>query len=331
MKIYLNNGEPIPSGETCYIIAKDGIYLQKNLDLVESITPVDKISFLEEMKTFAKLNIPKIPAKTFSNILEFFKEVYSLYKSEAIVLLFYNKNKKTYRIYVPEQTVSGASLDYKADVTIKDHILIGTIHSHAGMSAFHSGTDVKDEENFDGIHFTIGKVNNKDFFDVCATISINGMRIQVFPEDYVDGLNFTEYTPIFPNMFKPSFTEVNGEKIYSKNVKSSFAYTISETVKFKRKDWLKQVSEKKYTHFSPNQFSLFPGININNREHNTQIIDFHSSFPEVKRETCDFTGICKSCVYRNLKLEEKDIKEVDEKDCKDNFEVDFSNYDFWGW
>ncbi len=35
----------------------------------------------------------------------------------------------------------------------------GTIHSHASASAFHSGTDDKDEEGFDGLHITIGNVD----------------------------------------------------------------------------------------------------------------------------------------------------------------------------
>jgi hypothetical protein len=37
--------------------------------------------------------------------------------------------------------------------------LFGTIHSHANAGAFHSGTDDKDEKQFDGLHITIGNVN----------------------------------------------------------------------------------------------------------------------------------------------------------------------------
>ena len=101
MNVYINDGKNIPAeDETCFIIAKGGIYLKKKLDLIESITPVDKISFLEDLVPFAKLNIPKIPAKIFGSILAFFKEVYVLYKSEAIVLLFYNKSTKKYKIHI---------------------------------------------------------------------------------------------------------------------------------------------------------------------------------------------------------------------------------------
>ena len=202
MNIYINNGVDIPQDETCYIIAKGGIYLKKKLDLIESLTPVDKISLLEDIPTFAKINIPIISTKMFGNILGFFKEVYRLYKSEAIVLLFYNKNKKSYKVFVPEQEVSRASLSYETTKTIKDHILIGSIHSHGSMTAFHSGTDVGDEAKFDGLHLTIGKVD-ETLFDVCGSIAVNGMRVPISPEDYIHGLESREYNKYFPSMFRP--------------------------------------------------------------------------------------------------------------------------------
>jgi len=260
MNIYLNDGTlindegklNIPPDETCYIIAKGGIYLKKKLDLVESLTPVDKISFLEDMPTYASLDIPKIPARQFGSIVGFFRKVESMYKSEAIVLLYYNKSKKTYRIYVPKQEVSGASLSYTGEHTIKDHILIGSIHSHSSRSAFHSGVDVGDEEKFDGIHMTLGKMDNANFFDLCGSIAINALRVPISPEEYVDGLEVREFTNYFPHMFRPSFEEVDGEKIYSKNVKSSSGYDLVQKDGINpywfNKEWLKQVEEKKYSY-----------------------------------------------------------------------------------
>lgn len=40
-----------------------------------------------------------------------------------------------------------------------NYSLFGTIHSHAAVGAFHSGTDDNDEKKFDGLHITIGNVN----------------------------------------------------------------------------------------------------------------------------------------------------------------------------
>jgi len=257
MNIYIHDGkDEIPADETCYIIAKGGIYLKKKLDLVSSLTPVDKISFLEDIPTFAALDIPKIPVKIFGGIVGFFRHIEKLYKSEAIVLLYYNKNKKTYKIYVPEQEVSGASLSYTGEHTIKDYILIGSIHSHSSMSAFHSGTDVGDEAKFDGLHMTLGKMDNEQFFDLCGSIAINGLRVPVAPENYVEGLEVREFTNYFPQMFKPAYQEVEGVKYYTKDVKTSHGYTLfcgdtsENNIYWFNKGWLNQVTEKKYTYMN---------------------------------------------------------------------------------
>ena len=331
MNVYINDGKNIPAeDETCFIIAKGGIYLKKKLDLIESITPVDKISFLEDLVPFAKLNIPKIPAKIFGSILAFFKEVYVLYKSEAIVLLFYNKSTKKYKIHIPEQIVGSASVEYKANMTIKDHILIGTIHSHSSMSAFHSTTDVNDEEKFDGIHITIGKVDNKEIFDVCSSIAVNGMRVPVVPESYIEGIQLTEYTPYFPNMFKPSFITIGEEKIYSKTVKSSSGYVLTESNLdhiYYKKEWLDKVKEKEYKYI-PNQNSFNLRTNIFDSSKFIKISDINDRNEKICTEN---SYICSSCAHRDEKLSMKKMKKIEDKDCKNNFETDYSDYDNHLW
>jgi len=327
MNIYINNGIDIPQDETCYIIAKGGIYLKKKLDLIESLTPVDKISFLEDIPTFAKINIPIISTKMFGNILEFFREVYRLYKSEAIVLLFYNKNKKSYKIFVPEQEVSRASLSYETTKTIKDHILIGSIHSHGSMTAFHSGTDVGDEEKFDGIHFTIGKVD-ETFFDVCGSIAVNGMRVPISPENYINGLESREYTPYFHSMFRPEFNTIEGEKVYKNNVKTCFGYVLNGMEKdfnFNKK-WLNNVKEKTYPVYNYNSFggksryiyknNQLLKIKDDNDDQNNLFTEFNCVDKNEKSNFC----VCKHCIHRDEKLKLEDFENVQEKDLKSNFE-----------
>jgi hypothetical protein len=341
MNIYINNGVDIPEDETCYIIAKGGIYLKKKLDLIESLTPVDKISFLEDIPTFAKINIPLISTKMFGNILGFFKEVYRLYKSEAIVLLFYNKNKKSYKVFVPEQEVSSASLSYDSTKTIKDHILIGSIHSHGSMSAFHSGTDVGDEAKFDGIHLTIGKVN-ETFFDVCGSIAVNGMRVPISPENYINGLESREYTPYFKSMFLPGFEIIDNQKIYKNHVKTSFGYTLNATdedYNFNKK-WLDNVKEKVYPAYNYGSFGnnfryIFENGKLLSPKHDKKQTILFTEINDTCKQKTDFC-VCKTCKHRDEKLKLEDIKETSEKDLKNNFEyemqsVDFLNYDETWW
>jgi len=344
MNIYINDGSiKIPEDETCYIVAKDGIYLQKNLDLVQSLTPVDKISFLEELPSFAKMNIPKIPTKLFANILTFFKEVYKLYKSEAVVLLFYNKSRKSYRIYVPEQEVSGGSVNYKTEKTIKDFNLIGSIHSHASMSAFHSGTDKNDEENFDGIHMTIGKVD-EEFFDICSSIVVNGLRVPILPQDYVENLECREYTNYFPHMFRPAFEFVGLEKFYKNNVKTSYGYTLicdKKDLKFE-KFWLRKVKEKVYKYENFNNIfggGVYKFINgklekVDSEKKTNNIDQIGFGFNDVvscmQENDEKSKNPCKTCIHRNSKLELiKEESEQDPQNLKEenNKEFDFSSFD----
>jgi PRTRC genetic system protein A len=186
--VYLHNGEnPLPEDDICYIIAKDGIYLKKKLGVMDSIAPVKEISILQTIQPTAKMNIPKIPAVEFGKIYEFFKAVYQAHSSESIVLLFFNETTKKYKVIAPHQKVSGAGAEYDRGIVIEGHTMIGTIHSHANFSAFHSGTDVGDEMNFDGLHITIGHVNSHNP-SITACIVANGHRVVVEPEEYVAGI-----------------------------------------------------------------------------------------------------------------------------------------------
>lgn len=186
--IVLNKeGTKIPEDKPCYIIAQNGIFLRKKLGLVDALVPVEKISFLERLDPFGKLNIPKIPVRTFIKILNFFRLVYETHRGESVILLYYNKRRKRFKVDIPKQEVSGARLDYIRDKVYKDYTFIGTIHSHAGFGAFHSSTDDNDEKSIDGIHITVGNVDDIEF-TISASIVINGRRFIYPPVDYIEGV-----------------------------------------------------------------------------------------------------------------------------------------------
>jgi hypothetical protein len=187
-KIHINDGtQPLPDDDVFYIVAKEGIFLKKSMGIMDSIAPVQNISILETIQAAARMNIKKIPGGQFARVIAFFRQVYKEYWGESIVLLFYDEKRRVYKIVPPHQKVTGAACDYNKGITIEGMQMIGTIHSHASMSAFHSGTDDKDEEHFDGLHITIGNVNQEDV-SVTASIVANGHRFVVQPEDYVERL-----------------------------------------------------------------------------------------------------------------------------------------------
>lgn len=192
----LDDKTELPKEGTFYVVARDGIYLSKDTGLIRAMVRVDGISILKELKTKAELRLPKIPSIILAQTLLFFRRVYENYKAEAMVLLYYSKSKNEFMVNAPRQKVGGASVKYEPEGRYEkeSYQLIGTIHSHCDFGAFHSGVDIGDEKNFDGIHITIGKVD-QPYFTTVSTIVVNNNRFPIEIEKAVIGITKVDYTP----------------------------------------------------------------------------------------------------------------------------------------
>lgn len=246
--VHINDGiAEVPKDDILYIIAKEGIFLKKKLGIFESIAPVDQISILQGIDSYAKMYIKPMKGKQFAQIIALFKVVLEKYRGEANIILHYHEENGTYKIEVPSQQVTGASVEYNSLKTFPGYLRIGTIHSHATMGAFHSGTDQSDEIGWDGIHITIGKLN-QEFVDISASIMVNGTRFMIDPCDYVKGLELVEYE-------KPSYRthtiytwDKEVEKLVAKEPekKVGLGYRVKniiiEKVKIPKK-WIKQINK----------------------------------------------------------------------------------------
>jgi PRTRC genetic system protein A len=254
--IAINDGSlELPKDDIVYIIAKEGIFLKKKLDILESIVPVQNISFLQSINTMAKLHIPKIKADTITRVILFFKEIYKLYSSEAIVLIFYNKEKKKFKMIPPFQKVTGGSLEYNRTINEEGYDMIGTIHSHGMMSAFHSGTDQHDEKSFDGLHITIGDLD-EEFVSISTSIVSNGTRFIVETLDYMELKKQVDIDEVEERSYGKIFTwdpetkkMVEKEHTYKvKKYDKRFSPLPSkENISF-NKEWLKRVEKQTYTY-----------------------------------------------------------------------------------
>jgi PRTRC genetic system protein A len=261
-KIVLNDGEtPLPDDPIYYIIAKDGVYLKKSLGIMDSIAPVKNISILKDIQSSARMNITKMPGKWFAKTKAFFAEVYKEYRSEAIVLLFYNEQTGQHKIIPPTQKVAGATCDYDKGITLEGYTMIGTIHSHGSMSAFHSGVDDHDEEHFDGLHITLGNLND-EYPSVSASIVANGFRSIIDPSDYIEDLVLMEETnEVDKKSMKTVYKWVDGERVIDSVTQAPTFYSYYGKTRFDRrydvaiperdkifnKKWMKMVSRGVYT------------------------------------------------------------------------------------
>lgn len=129
----------------------------------------------------------RMPWAQYCEISSFFRLVYQKMKTEATVRLYYQPGSTpetaglgTWSYAVFPQKATGASVvETKNDpeiaaINAEVHgVQVGSMHSHASMTAFQSGTDLSDEQKSDGIHFTLGKMDEKEL-DIHVRIMLKG-------------------------------------------------------------------------------------------------------------------------------------------------------------
>jgi len=146
--------------EPKWIVSKDKVF--EMIDgLFTGHAPVNVPSHTPHMYwTGGKITWPQ-----WCEICTFGQWVYDTHKSEMQCRLVYHEEKQQWKFMVFPQTVSGASTNELPDhpgkqqeaILMKEgYVPTGTLHTHARMSAFQSGTDKSDEQLQNGIHITIG-------------------------------------------------------------------------------------------------------------------------------------------------------------------------------
>ena len=188
----LEKGQKLPETGTFYVVGKNGLFLVKDTGLIRATVPVKGVSFLEQVDLSAQLLLPKLSQELIVRTLLFFRAVYKKHQSEAEVQLHYNSAIGEFMLHCPKQQVSGAGVHYDSKERFEGFQLVGTIHSHAGFGAFHSGIDQSDEKNFDGLHITIGHLN-QPYFTISCSMTVNGQRFTFQPEDVIIGIKKVDW------------------------------------------------------------------------------------------------------------------------------------------
>lgn len=190
----LEEGTKLPENGTYFIVAQDGIYLRKENRFISATVKVEKIARLQKMQKTAQLNLPRLGAEVLARSLLFFRQVYRQHRSEAEIQIHYNPKDGTYYLHCPWQQVSGDGVYYDSSKRFENHLLVGTIHSHADFSAWHSPTDHRDEKHFDGLHITLGHVN-QPYFTFSAEAVVNNNRFPLQPSQVIHGIRKVEWKP----------------------------------------------------------------------------------------------------------------------------------------
>lgn len=131
----------------------------------------------------------KIPFTLLEEIVQFFKEVMTIKKAEqeAMAHILYNQKdaetpNKGYRIAIPNQVVSKASVKYESDHIKPGDIIVLDIHSHNTMGAFFSSTDNSDDKK--GIYYAavVGHLDKKDP-QIISRLNIHDVKKEASIED----------------------------------------------------------------------------------------------------------------------------------------------------
>jgi len=169
-----------------YVLDASGWKLYKRNGVSTALIPVSAVSGLAELETKIQFTADRIPLDLIRRVTAWFKAVYAKYRSEAVGYLYYSAVSGEWQFVPPTQTATGASAKYEEAPKIQNWQIVGTIHSHGSMSAFHSGVDDADEKNFDGVHITVGRVDTVPEYS-CSLV-VQGEREIVDPSCLIDGM-----------------------------------------------------------------------------------------------------------------------------------------------
>jgi len=139
-------------------------------------------------KATIKWDGPKIHPEIWNQILAFFKWTYDQHKSESQVRLYVNHRTQEWTAWAfPQEAGTGMSareLDTEDARTQRQNfsdadgwLYFGTVHHHCSSGAFQSGVDQANEQNQDGLHITVGKMDEKKH-DLHARLYVSGHKFE---------------------------------------------------------------------------------------------------------------------------------------------------------
>lgn len=186
----LRDGDALPAEPTAFVVGRNGMFVKRQTVCFRAVVPAAELPMLASVKPTAEYLLPPIPAECVMQMLLFFRAVYEREHSEAILVISYHARRGTFRLDAPEQRVSSGHIGYDMPRSTEGFVFVGTVHSHGSESAFHSSTDKHDEEKFDGVHLTFGRLDWQ-LVDIVASLAVGGQRYPLPVERVLAGVRKT--------------------------------------------------------------------------------------------------------------------------------------------
>ncbi len=193
-------GTLIHHNEYTFNEAKPAIFKVAKALFGWSVTEVDEDLLqhvgLSPMANHYGFNLPLIPKALLLKVDNFLRLADQKHHCESILILTFDPEcvdevtgeylAEGWGVLVPNQENSAAHCQYDPSSIIDDKpdhvVIVGSIHSHPGMAAYASGTDHKDQADFDGIHITFGWYGRGPT-EYYAEFQMQGQSWRVYPND----------------------------------------------------------------------------------------------------------------------------------------------------
>lgn len=189
--LYSSVEEAQTSGKVIsFVPSEDGrVFEVRNSKMGTFIAPTEKVTCFKKVRAGFIPALPKIPYKTLSEIIAFFKSYVGEAEAvEALAYIYWSFEDSKYYVYVPKQTVGKARVDSTLpDMDEEKFILVMEIHSHNTMPSFFSQTD-DDDEKATRLYTVVGNMGNV-FPSIRTRISCGGKFVDVEPSDVFEGFN----------------------------------------------------------------------------------------------------------------------------------------------
>lgn len=151
---------------------------------------------ISETKAQLLFTGPPIHPEMWHEVLEFFKWVNDTMHSECQVRLFLNTQKQVWdawafpqeaRTGMTAKEIAGEEFDRQRAQYPENEgwVYFGTVHHHCSGGAFQSGVDEWNEKNQDGIHITVGKMDQL-VHDIHCRFYLQGSMFEPPMEDFWD-------------------------------------------------------------------------------------------------------------------------------------------------
>ena len=164
----------------------------------------DKDFHMDVVEEKVWFTLPRIPQELVQLMDDFFREAYKKHGTESILLLTYDPEvggAEGWGMLCPAQKNTSGHCEYDQESVINDKpdsaYIVGSAHSHPGMSAFASSTDHGDQADFDGIHITYGWLaKNNNVTEYHIELQMQGKTFILSPQQAFSDRATADVDPI---------------------------------------------------------------------------------------------------------------------------------------